>query len=213
MSNPPREERRLVAIRSVSLEDIVLERHTWWRRLMRQKRLLIGVVSLLGLTAAAGSAAYHVLSGSGTPGENGPLVVGAVAPAHTGSLPPSPGTLPKPRPNVAAPEIAAPAAPDAPEAVAAPEPVRMARVPRPRPDEPIVTGSIAPSRDASPHPRGPRYAAHPRQRQVARAQDPCRRLQAMTAHLPVTVYCPEDRRHYRPPPHARYVPGPPYVRW
>ena len=205
MSKQSREERKLTAIRSISLEDVVMERHKWWRRLLRQRKLVVGVVSLLGLTAAAGSAAYQIWSGD----EPGPLVVCAVEPVHTGSLPGTPSAAPKPRPEAAVPATAATET-AASEAPVAPAPVEMARVPRPRPDEPMVTGSIAPAGTVS---QGPRYASPPQRRQVARASEPCRTLQALTVRLPVTVFCLDDRRRFRPPPHARYVPGPPYVRW
>ena len=129
MSRESRRVERLDAIRSVSLEDIVMGRHTRWRRFLKQARRVVLAASLLGLTAAFGSAAYYLASGPDGPSEL------AAAPADTTPTPAHESTQPEP-----ATRLAAFASKPTNDVQAETE---VARVPKPRPDEgPIVTGSI-----------------------------------------------------------------------
>ena len=128
MSMESRRAEKLDAIRSVSLEDIVMGRHTRWRRFLMKAKHAILAVSLLGLTAAAGSAAYYLASGPDDPSQLAAAPAKATSPAE-----PTPRTEPTP-------QLAALAAQPADDASAETD---LARVPKPRPAEaPIVTGSI-----------------------------------------------------------------------
>jgi hypothetical protein len=79
------------------------------------------------------------------------------------------------------------------------EPVILARLPRPRPEAPIITGSIG-RRDS--YPPSPAYA------------DPCAILERIGAPLPVRLRCLNDNRAAAPsyPPYPpNYRPPQPYV--
>ncbi|MGH6922415.1 MAG: hypothetical protein ACRED5_01480, partial [Propylenella sp.] len=167
MSRQSRQANRLDAIRSVSLEDIVMGRHTRWRRFLRRAKPVLLGVSILGLTAAMGSAFYYGANGSGEffPSERQwggqvELASEPPAPLHTGSVAASAAAETPPAPLPAGPKIVAaegaaaseePVAPQLAsigeathEAAPAGEPADLARVPNPRPDEPVITGSIPP---------------------------------------------------------------------
>lgn len=169
MSKESRQAERLDAIRSVSLEDIVKGRHTRWRRFLKKAKPAIVAVSLLGLTAAAGSAVYTVLGG---PDDRFPAEI-----ARTDPQPAllSTGSLPAHETTTAAIETAEPAAPETGEPM-------VARLPTPRPDEPVVTGSIH-----RPVRMVPAYAP---QRVETRRHQFCITMQQLTAQLPFArVYC------------------------
>jgi hypothetical protein len=187
MSRQSREAERLDAIRSVSLEDIVKGRHTRWRRFLRRAKAALVVVGLAGLAVATGSAVYYVSSG---PDDGTILASQHPAPVTTGSLsqqateepalPPSVKTLAQPFAH----PLARPLAPGAATAMPAHSTwSELARMPKPRPDEPVFTGSIAPSGQAL------RAAPPPRRTSVARRAGACRTLQALTAQLPLRIHC------------------------
>lgn len=187
MTRQTREERRLDAIRSVSIEDIVYGRHTRWRRFVRRARQSATAVTALAAATALGAAVYFVAPGPGetmlvapapavalsAPDAHAPLDVPPLqaiagldaAPAPSVSAGPTP-ILPATPFAAEVVEISAPAAAPAPPAS---EPVDLARLPTPRPDEPIVTGSIARADDSGIEQRRFR---------------PCRTLQRWTSHLP-----------------------------
>ena len=193
MERPSREIRKLDRIRSVSLEDIVNGRHTRWRRFLRLTRTSLPVISLIALTTTGGFAAYHIWSG---PDDGGPLIVSAPpaeidAPVHTGALPA---------------EDPAPAANE------------IARLPRARPDDPVIAGSIAPAEIPPPSAAQPANSAPPTvvvttpPRRNAEPP-PCRALREFSAAIGLQIHCVHRPNSYAPPPEARYVPGPPYVTW
>ena len=187
MDRPSRDVRKLDRIRSVSLEDIVNGRHTRWRRFLRLTRKSLPVISLIALTATAGFAGYHIWSG---PEDGGPLIVSAPpaaadAPVHTGALPA---------------EEAAPAANE------------IARLPRARPDDPVITGSITPPSAAPAPPAPPTIVVTAPPRRSAEPP-PCRALRELTAAIGLQIHCVRRPASHAPPPEARYVPGPPYVTW
>lgn len=176
MSRQSREAERLDAIRSVSLEDIVMERHTRWRRFLRKAKSGLTVVSLVGLTAAAGAAAYFVWSGPGEymKGQRVELAAEPAAPVHTGSLPETATAVPLPTQSRSVSETQPSATGESGDT---PQPERVARLPNPRPDS---TGSeAAAGRPAHAQPQ-PRY--HYVERRRFR---PCRALQRLTAYIPL----------------------------
>jgi hypothetical protein len=200
MARQSREDRRLDAIRSVSIEDIVYGRHTRWRRFLRRAKKATSVVSALAAATAVGSAVYFVLS---RPGE---VLLTSKPPASSASAPqisepldvpplsaiatagdPVPMVHPAPMGapvNTATPfemaTLSNDATVDIPSAEVTPNrraevQVDPGRLPTPRPDEPIVTGSIA------------RADADPRETRRFR---PCRTLQRWTSHLPLPrIHC------------------------
>jgi hypothetical protein len=174
MSRESRESRKLTAIRSISLEDVVKERHRRWRRLLRRRSTLL-LVSLVALSAVAGGAAFSIWGGSGTGSvlayESQPILLATLAPEAPRE---TPRRTPAPRPAAPAATAAAPIP------LTIPEPQQSARMPKPRPDEPVVTGSIS---SAAPRPVAPRRYADSRRR------DPCQVLQAITSRLPLRVHC------------------------
>lgn len=178
MSRQSRQAERLDAIRSVSLEDIVYGRHTRWRRFLKTAGPVLIGVSLFALTAATGSAVYHMLSGPARfPGEGVELASEPPAPPTIGSPPASAATPEVQAAALAALESVAPAAlePRAPQTA---ESVDVVRLPTPRPDEPIVTGSIAHPVRAAPH--------TPPSRTIEKHHfRPCRTLQRLAARLPL----------------------------
>ena len=198
MDRPSRDVRKLDHIRSVSLEDIVNGRHTRWRRFLRLTRRSLPVFSVIALTAASGFAAYHINSG---PGDGGPLVVSAPpveieAPVHTGALPAEP--------TVTTTDMTTGN--------------QIARLPRARPDDPIITGSIAPAPAVSPSAAPPASPSPPTVVVTTPPQrnaepPPCRALRELSARIGLHIHCVQRPASYAPPPEARYVPGPPYVTW
>jgi hypothetical protein len=197
MARQSREGKRLDAIRSVSLADVVHGRHTRWRRLLRRAKNTLTVVTWLGAAAAAGSVVYFVGSG---PGDEAPLVSRTPAPRHAVPLPQSDAAAPEA--YLASPPEAAPFEPMNAEAEPAQamtaqrfetaaveprasnmfeaatsnaEPEDLARLPTPRPDEPVVTGSIRVR--AAPHASSVPSVEKRRFR-------PCRALQRLTSRLP-----------------------------
>jgi hypothetical protein len=198
MARQSREEKRLDAIRSVSIEDIVYGRHTRWRRFLRHAKKAASVVSALAAAMAVGSAVYFVLSGSGevlltskppassasAPQISEPLDVPPLSAIATAG---DPVTMVHPTPMRAPARTADPlemaaltddATAEIPPPGATSEPLPeadLARLPTPRPDEPIVTGSIA------------RTDADPSERRGFR---PCRTLQRWTSRLPLPrIHC------------------------
>jgi hypothetical protein len=206
MSRQSRQTERLDAIRSVSLEDIVMGRHTRWRRFLRRAKPVLLGISLLGLTAAVGSAFYYGANGSGEffPserqwGEQVELASEPATPLHTGSVAASAAAetplAPLPaEPKIIAnedaagaeepvePQLASIAEPE-PEAAAAEVSADLARVPNPRPDEPVITGSIPRKTFSMPRANAPHRAER-------RPFRPCRALQQLTSRLPFPrIHC------------------------
>ncbi len=194
MSRESREAERLDRIRSVSLEDIVNGRHTRWRRFLKRAKTGLVIVSLIGLTAAMGSAAYYLSQG---PNDGTILAAQPVEPAEpltTGSIPPR-----TPDPVVTAALQQPASQPPSPPAGLSllldeaafergdPGSLELTRVPRPRPDEPVAVAGPAPPTRALP------AAPPPQPTAAVRRAGPCRTLQTLTARLPIQVHCPGQR--------------------
>ena len=176
-------------VRSLSLEEIVTQPPPLplWRRLLRLIRIAVMAWGVISLGAIAGMAAYYL---HGEP-ETALLV----------SEEQSPVVPAKPKLDrvAAAFEVAPPA-----EAVFAPAALRElsllarspatidARLPRPRPDEPVITGSLGPPR------YDPDYAPT-HQRRIA---NPCTTLR----NLGAPIRCGNQARVYSPPSPPQPVP-------
>lgn len=178
-------------VRSLSLEEIVTRPPPLplWRRFLRFVRIAVIAWGVISLGAVAGMAAYY-LNGEA----NTALLAGE------GPAPPK-ATPAEPEPDRVA--VAVDTAPPA-EAVFAPaalpelsglersSPLTDARVPRPRPDEPVITGSLGPPR------YDPDYVPTHRRR----IADPCTTLR----NLGVPIRCGNQARVYSPPPPPLPVP-------
>ncbi len=157
MSMESRRARRLDAIRSVSIEDIVNGRHTRWHRFLKKAKRWVLAFSLVAFTAAAGSAAYVLTNGSGdSSGDTVQLAAQQAAAPVTARTPRTrPATATEPAAPSETVDLASPPAsqtqlalkallanPDEPIDIAMAD-AELARTPKPRPDEaPIITGSI-----------------------------------------------------------------------
>ncbi len=157
-----RESERRGSIKSVSLQDLVNMRPPFFGRMREIAKTGLMIWGAVSLSAAAGYAALHLQGGPAEP------VLRQDGPAVERSGP--------------AAAIASVAAPVRSEELAAGEPSRteLARLPRPRPDEPIVTGSIAPE-----DPAARRYAQN-------RYADPCDAWNSLG--LPFRLRCIRESR-------------------
>jgi hypothetical protein len=185
------------SIKSVSLADLERQdeaRPPLFARIVHLVKVGLMVWGALSLSAAGGIALVYLQGGP-----DDALLVGDKETAipetrdepptkpigQTASLP-APVSIAETDPAEAEESFVAPAVAEAP-----PEPLILARVPRPRPDEPIVTGSIG-RRDA--FPPSPAYA------------DPCQILERIGAPLPVRIRCLNDS-HAAAPPYPSYPPN------
>jgi hypothetical protein len=186
-------------VRSLSLEEIVGQGPTppLFVRIARFGKVLLIAWGAISLGAAGGVAAYY-LGGSATP----LLVSDAEAPpAPSKSTPatsPQAARLANDDIGSGGANMFAPA--DLPTTLSASSPILEARLPRPRPEEPVITGSISrPAYD-------PNYAPPIRRRVV----DPCTALR----NLGAPIRCGSPRRVYGAPspalapPPVVYVPQP-----
>jgi hypothetical protein len=187
-------------VRSLSLEEIVTQPPPLrlWRRVLRFTRIAVTAWGVISLGAVAGMAAYYL---NGEP-DTGVLV-------SEGQMPPKAAPAPSSEPDriAVAFDLAPPA--DAVFAPAAlPEFSRLEpsaammdpRLPRPRPDEPIFTGSLGPPRSGPPR-YDPDYAPTYRRR----IANPCTTLR----NLGAPIRCGNQARVYSPPPPApEYYPRP-----
>lgn len=180
-------------VRSLTLEEIVGQGPPLplLVRIARFGKVLLVAWGAISLGAAGGVAAYYLGGGSATP-----LLVGSgkEAPAPPKSTPaasPQPARLASLDTGSDGANMFAPA--DLPTTLSA-SPIVEARLPRPRPEEPVVTGSIGPP------PYDPNYAPPIRRRVV----DPCIALR----NLGAPIRCNSPRRVYAAPPPT---PAPPPV--
>ncbi len=171
------------AIKSVSLADLQFDRPSrfdWLKSLTRTVLMLWGALSF---GAAAGTAAYYFAGSSGEP-----ILVSQTKPA--------PDTLATViKSDAALADIAAHASDDV--ALPADPPLASdfvveARLPRPRPDEPVYTGSIE-----IPRPVHVRHAT------------PCEALARLGARF-FGLRCREEARAYAPPPRPHVYYSEPY---
>jgi hypothetical protein len=169
---------RAETIKSVSLADLEFGRPSPFDKFAGLAKMALMLWGALSFGAAAGTAAYFVA------GSTEPILV-------------SERKVEKPK------DLEAPAAPERVAAIAEaepsikeyvdsgepqvlniPEPVVVeARLPRPRPDEPIITGSIERPRAAR-----NRYAT------------PCDALARLGARFAISIRCHREARVYAPPP-------------
>jgi hypothetical protein len=181
-------------VRSLSLEEIITQAPPLpiWRRAIRFMRIAVMAWGVISLGAVAGMAAYYL---NGEP-DTALLVSEGQSPFISEDQSSPPNAVPaKPKPDRVA--VALNAAPSA-EAVFAPAtlpdlsglelspPLTDARLPRPRPDEPIITGSLGPPR------YDPDYAPTHRRR----IANPCTTLR----NLGAPIRCGNQARVYSPPP-------------
>ncbi len=209
MSMESRRARRLDAIRSVSIEDIVNGRHTRWHRFLKKARRWVLAFSLVAFTAAAGSAAYVLTSGSGdnvqlTAFKQDAASERTAAEVEIAAAPRAPKSRPEPPKVPAAPSetvdlaVAPPASetqlalktllanPSEPIEIAMAD-AEVARTPKPRPDEPpIITGSIK---------RADRVERHEKLIVIGRVEQrpivlrPCRMFNHVAATLRIPRRC------------------------
>lgn len=179
-------------VRSLSLEEIVTQAPSLpiLRRIAKFLKVMMVAWGAISLGAVAGVATYYLGGGSATT-----LLV---------SQQPAPAKPAKQEPvRVASVDDTAPdganmfGPADLPSTLSAP--ITEARLPRPRPDEPVITGSISPPR------YDPNYAPPMRRRVV----DPCTALR----NLGAPIRCGYERRVYvapppRPPPVQYHQPQP-----
>lgn len=178
-------------VRSLSLEEIAGQGlpAPLLVRMARFGRILLIAWGAISLGAAGGIAAYYLGGGSAAP----LLVSDAQAPTPAK---PKPAAVRQPV-RVASTDAGsgsanmfAPA--DQPTTLSASPPFIEARLPRPRPEEPVVTGSIGPPA------YDPGYAPPVRRRVV----DPCLALR----NLGAPIRCNSPRRVYAAPPRAPVPP-------
>jgi hypothetical protein len=187
-------------VRSLSLEEIVGQGPTapLAVRIARFGKVLLIAWGAISLGAAGGVAAYYLGGGSATP------LLASDAQTLPAPSKPTPATSPKAERLASADtgsggaNMFAPA--DLPTTLSASPPIVEARLPRPRPEEPVITGSIGrPAYD-------PNYAPPIRRRVV----DPCTTLR----NLGAPIRCGSPRRVYvapspaPAPPPVVYVPQP-----
>jgi hypothetical protein len=181
-------------VRSLSLEEIVTQAPPLplWRRFLRLMRIAVIAWGVISLGAVAGMAAYYL---------NGELDTALLV--SEGQAPPK-AVPAKPKPDRVA--VAVDTAPSA-EAVFAPAALPElsglerspqmtdARLPRARPDEPVITGSLGPPR------YDPDYVPTHRRR----IANPCTTLR----NLGAPIRCGNQARVYSPPPPVpEYYPRP-----
>jgi len=189
------------SIKSVSLAELPYQtplQPPLFARVLRVVRLGLMVCGALSLSAAGGVALVYLGGGPDeallvSEDEAGPVVVAAAPAKEPDPVAPIQEESAREDAALDAPirivEIPPPdfdEPPTDPEAELQlpPEPLVMARLPRPRPDEPIVTGSIG-RRDS--YPPAPAY-------------DPCEILERLGAPFPVRVRCFHESRGAPPPP-------------
>ncbi len=182
------------SVKSVSLAELASPRPSLFRRTLRLARIALMAWGAISLGAIAGIAAYYLNGGSD-----------AVLLVSENQAAPSP-PIAEPRPErlaalvetADAPIDTAPPAVVMPEAMMfrIPEPIVEARVPRPRPEAPIITGSIGPPA------YDPNYVAPARRP----AFDPCAALRNLGSPFPFRVRCSQQSRVYAPP--RQYYPQP-----
>ena len=184
-------------VRSLSLEEIVGQvRQPLLVRIARFGKVMLIAWGAISLGAAGGIATYYLGGGSGES-----ILLSEQAPAK----PAKSKTVPDAQPTRIATadsddgaNLFAPA--DQPSMLNPSPPIMEARLPRPRPDEPVITGSIGrPAYD-------PDYAPPIRRRIV----DPCTALR----NLGAPIRCSSQRRVHvapepaPPPPPVVYYPQP-----
>ena len=156
------------SVKSLSLEDLVNGRPPFFARIAEFAKTGLMIWGAISLSAAAGFAAVHLKGASDEPVLRSEQAVASHA------------TEVESDPVDGAPaEIALPA-PDAAEQIL------LARLPRPRPDEPIFTGSISRASSA------PRYANQ-------RYSDPCAAWNSL--RMPFRISCVREHRAH---PYYRY---------
>lgn len=183
-------------VRSLSLEEIISQdlRPPLLKRLANFVKVAVLAWGVISLGAVAGIAAYYL---SGEP-ETALAVSEVPQPPKLLSVKPKPDRVAVAIDTVpTATDVFAPATLPTLSGLGALPPIAEARVPRPRPDEPIVTGSLGPPR------YDPYYVPAHRRRIV----DPCIALR----NLGAPVRCGRQVRAYAPPPpppRAEYYPRP-----
>lgn len=181
----PYQPREAETIKSVTLADLEFGRPRPFDRIAGLAKMALMLWGALSFGAAAGTAAYYYAGATGEP-----VLVAQRSAAEA---------------PVAAPERDVALAEIPPhlsdyvgakgEETLAPAPIVEARLPRPRPDEPIFTGSIERPRTAR-----------------SRYVDPCEALQAIGARFVFGARCRRETRYYAPPPPPRYYYPAPYQR-
>jgi hypothetical protein len=188
-------------VRSLSLEEIVTAPPPLpiWRRILRFIRIAVTAWGVISLGAVSGVAYYYL---SGEP-DAALLVSQEPLPLAIADEAEPAAAVAQPEPERVA--VAGDRAPSA-EAVFAPaafpelsglEPSPLtadARLPRPRPDEPIITGSLGP----------PRYDPDYVPKHRRRIGNPCTTLR----NLGAPIRCGNQARVYSPPPVPEYFPRP-----
>jgi hypothetical protein len=200
-------------VRSLSLEEIVSAPPPLplWRRALRFIRIAVTAWGVISLGAVSGVAAYYL---NGEPetalliGEDEVSLEERLSlVARDVALPPPEATpaVPAPTLETAYVESAPPAdavfAPAALQEVSTLAPSAQTadvRLPRPRPDEPVITGSLGPPR------YDPDY--RPAHRRRIDLRSPCTTLR----NLGAPIRCGGQARAYTPPPAAPDYPPRPY---
>lgn len=162
--------REAETIKSVTLADLQFGHPSPFDRIAGLAKTVLMLWGALTFGAGMGTAAYYFAGSAGEPVLVSQKEVEPAAEAPASEM------------QVA--EIPAPANIDvAPKVEDVPAPIVDARLPRPRPDEPIFTGSIERPRQAR-----------------SRAIDPCEALDAIGARFIFGKRCRREARVYAPPP-------------
>lgn len=171
---------RAETIKSVSLADLEFGKPSPFDKFAGLAKMALMLWGALTFGAAVGTAAYFVA------GSNEPILVSERKVEKPKDL-----DAPAPERVAAIAEVLPSRSDDLePAVMEIPEPAIVeARLPRPRPDEPIITGSIERPRAAR-----NRYAS------------PCDTLARIGARFSIAIRCHREARYYAPPPppQARY---------
>ena len=189
-------------VRSLSLEEIVTAAPPLpiWRRILRFMRIAVTAWGVISLGAVSG-VAYYYLNGEPDAAllvsqESESLVIAdqADSPAAAPAQPETERVAVAVDGAPSAEAVFAPAALPELSGLAPSSPTAEARLPRPRPDEPIITGSLGP----------PRYDPDYVPRHRRRIGNPCTTLR----NLGAPIRCGGQARAYSPPPVPEYYPRP-----
>lgn len=186
-------------VKSVSLADLQFGGPSPFDRVIAVARTALVLWGALTLGAAAGTAVYYFAGATGEPVRASaetvadaavvepeqvePTEVAPIATAALAEVPPHLADYIAPKTEEPLAQAPAPM----PTARPMPPTIAEARLPRARPDEPVITGSIE-----RPAPEAPRYRRHGR-------VDPCRVLRDLGARFVFKARCGEEAHADAPP--------------
>jgi hypothetical protein len=180
-------------VRSLTLEEIVTAPPPLplWRRILRFFKIAVMAWGVISLGAIAGMSAYYL----NREPETALLVSEQQAAPDAAPVRAEPDRVTVAAVDAAPPAetVFAPAALSELSALEKSPAIDDARLPRPRPDEPVITGSLGPPR------YDPDYVPTHRRR-----LNPCTTLR----NLGAPIRCGSQARVYSPPPVPEYYPRP-----